>query len=96
MTVLPVILLGPAVSELFLVGNNSFLSLIRVSRRGRRYKKTVPSTKRRTLVCYFKKTADAIGRGSDLTNATQNDPIRTRADLGAAVKLKVPSTAGHM
>lgn len=30
--------------------------------------------------------ADAKGRGSDLSNATQNDPIRTRAELGAALK----------
>ena len=29
---------------------------------------------------------DAKGRGSDLSNATQNDPIRTRAELGAALK----------
>lgn len=28
---------------------------------------------------------DAKGRGSDLFNATQNDPIRTRAALGAAL-----------
>ena len=28
--------------------------------------------------------ADAKGRGSDLSNATQSDPIRTRAELGAA------------
>ena len=28
---------------------------------------------------------DAKGRGSDLFNATQDDPIRTRADLGAAL-----------
>lgn len=32
------------------------------------------------------KNADAKGRGSDLSNATQNDPIRTRAELGAALK----------
>ena len=29
---------------------------------------------------------DAKGRGSDLSNATQSDPIRTRAELGAALK----------
>ena len=29
---------------------------------------------------------DAKGRGSDLSNATQTDPIRTRDDLGAALK----------
>ena len=32
------------------------------------------------------KNADAKGRGSDLSNAMQNDPIRTRAELGAALK----------
>lgn len=29
---------------------------------------------------------DAKGRGSDLSSATQNDPIRTRAELGAVLK----------
>lgn len=29
---------------------------------------------------------DAKGRGGDLSNATQSDPIRTRAELGAALK----------
>jgi len=32
---------------------------------------------------------DAKGRGSDLSSATQDDPIRTRAELGAALKSDV-------
>lgn len=35
---------------------------------------------------YKKINADAKGRGSDLSIATQSGPIRTRAELGAALK----------
>jgi hypothetical protein len=33
----------------------------------------------------FGKNTDAKGRGSDLTSATQTNPIRTRANLGAVL-----------
>jgi len=36
---------------------------------------------------YTDKNTGAKGRGSDLTHATQTNPIRTRADLGAVLNL---------